>query len=501
MLSRFRAAPDIVAGEAVFQHGDRRIVVINFQIAGVGKAREELLELHVLAAFFLEFRRDFLQISNHSRFLCVFLLERIVRAERRCEKGDYGRGLDTAEVGKCLHDAQGSDTHIVALRDGGVRYAVDKSIQIALIRFFCAEIELAVIHDLRFFNQRRILIARNIAVSAVTLISRTHHVFKRGVRRIFQQRHDFRQLTVMNEIVEIHSGSVWRLHIIARLEVLHFKDGRGQGVFTVVAVTEIRVAVDDAGQLCGRQIGRKAFKALRDMGFASENIEHRQQLANSAGIDIACRVACVHRADKIVVDGEFEVQIMLLLKLAEHRKLLNDAAVQCFFDRIKGEKQITVQLFHVLRQMAGQHEKHRISAFHVAGASAEQIVAAFKVTACVLRQLSFTERFRQLVAVKGEFLVFTEIIDVYRVYVSMQHDGIPLGAVTALEQRHHVAPVQRVILQILRDNQLRMRLEIGNFPQICFDCIRNITLTGCSVHAGDSDEFLRQLFHLVKHTH
>ena len=155
------------------------------------------------------------------------------------------------------------------------------------------------------------------------------------------------------------------------------------------------------------------------MGFASDNVEHRQQLANSAGIDIACRVACVHRADKIVVDGEFEVQIMLLLKLAEHRKLLNDAAVQCFFDRIKGEKQIAAQLFHVLRQMAGQHEKYRISALHVAGTSAEQIVTAFKVTACVLRQLSFTERFRQLVAVKGEFLVFTEIIDVYRVYVSM----------------------------------------------------------------------------------
>ena len=85
--------------------------------------------------------------------------------------------------------------------------------------------------------------------------------------------------------------------------------------------------------------------------------------------------------------------------------------------------------------------------------------------------------------------------------MTVQHDRVPLGPVAALEQRHNVAAVHRVLLQILCDNQLWMCLEIRNVAQICFNRICNISFTGCRIHAGNGYQLFGQRFDLIKQIH
>ena len=133
-----------------------------------------------------------------------------------------------------------------------------------------------------------------------------------------------------------------RLYIIARLEILHFKHGRRQSIFSVIAVAEIRIAVDDACQFSSGQVRGEALKALSDMCLAPNNVKHREQLADCAGIDITSCIACVHRADEVVIDRQPECQMMLFLQFTQQGKFLDDASVQRLFDRIKRQQQIAV---------------------------------------------------------------------------------------------------------------------------------------------------------------
>ena len=291
------------------------------------------------------------------------------------------------------------------------------------------------------------------------------------------------------------------LHIVPRLEILHFEHGWRKGVLPIVTVAVVRIAVDQPHQLSRGQVGRKALKALRYMGFPADDIKHRQQLAHRAGIDIARGVARIHGADKIVVDGQPEDQVMRFLQLAQQRQFLDNAAMQCFLHRVEGKQQVAVQLFRLFSQMLCQHEKHCVPTLHIARAAAEQIVTGFQIAARILRQRRIAEYLGELIAVKGIGLIFAEVVHVDRVDMAVQQDGVPLAAVAALEQRHHVAPAQRVVLQILHNHQLGMRCKIRDRAQIFLNRIRNVPLSGGAVHARNGYQAFCQCFDFLKQFH
>ena len=151
--------------------------------------------------------------------------------------------------------------------------------------------------------------------------------------------------------------------------------------------------------------------------------------------------------------------------------------------------------------MLRQHEKYSIAALHVTGTASKQIIAALQITPRILGQLRITKHLCKLVTIERIRLVPAEIIHIHCVNVTVQHDRVPLSPVAALEQRHNVAAVHRVLLQILCDNQLWMCLEIRNVAQICFNRICNISFTGCRIHAGNGYQLFGQRFDLIKQIH
>ena len=96
-----------------------------------------------------------------------------------------------------------------------------------------------------------------------------HHVVERLPGGVHQSVQNIGQLSVVDEIIEVYAGGVGRLHVVARLEILHFEDGRRQGIFAVVAVAEGRTAVDQPHQLGGGQVGGEALEALGDITIIS----------------------------------------------------------------------------------------------------------------------------------------------------------------------------------------------------------------------------------------
>ena len=110
----------------------------------------------------------FFQITDYPGLVGIFLLQRVMRAERRCKEHNDCRRFNSAQIGKCLYDTKRGDAHIVAGRNGSIGNAVDISIQITVTGFLCAQVQFTIVNDLRFLDQRGVAIAGDFTVGAVT---------------------------------------------------------------------------------------------------------------------------------------------------------------------------------------------------------------------------------------------------------------------------------------------------------------------------------------------